>query len=150
MPSAPTKSRPAASTNSQPAEPVETATADERAAAGKAAREKTSRASHGEWEPAARRRDPVKLLEDQSKNRVQELVPIRYGRMLASPFTFFRGAAAIMAMDLAKTPRVRLCGSSSAATRTSRTSGSSPPPTAGWCWTSTTSTRRFPGPGSGT
>ena len=114
MPSAPTKSRPAASTNSQPAEPVEIATADERAAAGKAAREKTSRASHGEWEPAARRRDPVKVLEDQAKSRVQELVPIRYGRMLASPFTFFRGAAAIMAMDLAKTPesgiRVQLCG----------------------------------------
>ena len=54
------------------------------------------------------------MLEDQSKSRVQELVPIRYGRMLASPFTFFRGAAAIMAMDLAKTPavrvRVQLCG----------------------------------------
>ena len=114
MPSAPTKSRPAASTNSQPAEPVETATADERATAGKAAREKTSRSSHGDWEPAAGRKDPVKLLEDQAKSRVQELVPIRYGRMLASPFTFFRGAAAIMAMDLAKTPesgiRVQLCG----------------------------------------
>ena len=87
---------------------------DERAAAGKAVRQKASRSSHGGWEPAARRRDPVKLLEDQAKSRVQELVPIRYGRMLASPFTFFRGAAAIMAMDLAKTPqsgiRVQLCG----------------------------------------
>ena len=95
-------------------QPEELATADERAAAGKAAREKTSRSSHGEWEPAARRKDPVKVLEDQAKNRVPELVPIRYGRMLASPFTFFRGAAAIMAMDLAKTPqsglRSRLCG----------------------------------------
>ena len=117
MPSAPTKSRAAAPTNSKPAtpaKPVETATADERAAAGKAAREKASRASHGEWEPAARRRDPVKVLEDQAKSRVQELVPIRYGRMLASPFTFYRGAAAIMAMDLAKTPdsglRVQACG----------------------------------------
>jgi uncharacterized protein (DUF2252 family) len=54
------------------------------------------------------------VLEDQAKRRVQELVPIRYGRMLASPFTFFRGAAAIMAMDLAKTPesglRVQACG----------------------------------------
>ena len=117
MPSAPTKSRAAAPTNSQPAnraKAVETATADERAAAGKAAREKASRASHGEWEPAARRRDPVKVLEDQAKSRVQELVPIRYGRMLASPFTFYRGAAAIMAMDLAKTPdsglRVQACG----------------------------------------
>ena len=95
-------------------QPEELATADERAAAGKAAREKTSRASHGDWAPAPRRRDPVKVLEDQSKNRVQELVPIRYGRMLASPFTFYRGAAAIMAMDLAKTPQsgfeVQLCG----------------------------------------
>ena len=58
--------------------------------------------------------DPVKVLEDQSKDRVQELIPIRYGRMLASPFTFYRGAAAIMAMDLDKTPQsglqVQLCG----------------------------------------
>ena len=103
MPSAPTKS-----------ELAHTASAEERAAAGKAAREKVPRSSHGEWEPPARRRDPVKVLEDQAKSRVPELVPIRYGRMLASPFTFFRGAAAIMAMDLAKTPqsglRVQLCG----------------------------------------
>ena len=88
--------------------------ADERAAAGKTARVAAPRASHGEWKPPARRRDPVKLLEDQAKSRVPELVPIRYGRMLASPFTFFRGAAAIMAMDLAKTPqsgfRVQACG----------------------------------------
>ena len=103
MPSAPTKSP-----------PVDTASADERAATGKAAREKVSRSSHGEWKPAARRRDPVKVLEDQAQSRVQELVPIRYGRMLASPFTFYRGAAAIMAMDLGKTPtsglRVQACG----------------------------------------
>ena len=75
---------------------------------------KTPRSSHGEWEPAKGRKDPVKLLENQDKSRVPELVPIRYGRMLASPFTFFRGAAAIMAMDLAKTPqsglRVQACG----------------------------------------
>ena len=93
---------------------VDTASPEERAAAGKAAREKVPRSSHGEWEPPARRRDPVKVLEDQAKSRVQELVPIRYGRMLVSPFTFFRGAAAIMAMDLAKTPesglRVQACG----------------------------------------
>ena len=93
---------------------VDTASPEERAAAGRAAREKVPRASHGEWEPPARRRDPVRVLEDQAKGRVQELVPIRYGRMLASPFTFFRGAAAIMAMDLAKTPesglRVQACG----------------------------------------
>ena len=103
MPSAPTKSP-----------LVDTASPEERAAAGKAARKKVPRSSHGEWKPAARRRDPVKVLEDQAKNRVPELVPIRYGRMLASPFTFYRGAAAIMAMDLAKTPesglRVQACG----------------------------------------
>ncbi len=103
MPSTPTKSP-----------LVETASPEERAAAGKAAREKVPRASHGEWKPPARRRDPVKVLEDQAKSRVQELVPIRYGRMLASAFTFYRGAAAIMAMDLAKTPEsgfhVQACG----------------------------------------
>jgi uncharacterized protein (DUF2252 family) len=90
------------------------AAASERAAAGKAAREQTPRSSHGDWEAATGRKDPVKLLESQAKSRVPELVPIRYGRMLASPFTFFRGAAAIMAMDLAKTPksglRVQACG----------------------------------------
>jgi uncharacterized protein (DUF2252 family) len=103
MPSAPTKSP-----------LVDTGSAEERAAAGKAARKKVPRSSHGEWRPTARRRDPVKVLEDQAKSRVPELVPIRYGRMLASPFTFFRGAAAIMAMDLAKTPQsglhVQACG----------------------------------------
>jgi uncharacterized protein (DUF2252 family) len=86
----------------------------ERAAAGSAARKKTPRSSHAEWEPAKGREDPVKVLEAQGESRVQELVPIRYGRMLVSPFTFFRGAAAIMAMDLAKTPdsgfRVQACG----------------------------------------
>jgi Uncharacterized protein conserved in bacteria (DUF2252) len=103
MPSAPTKSR-----------LVHPASAEQRAAAGKAAREKVPRSSHGDWEPAARRRQPPEVLEDQAKSRVPELVPIRYGRMLVSPFTFFRGAAAIMAMDLANTPesglRVQACG----------------------------------------
>ena len=103
---------PTAPTNSSPVDTLPSAA--ERAAAGKAARKKASRSSHGDWAPAARRRDPVKVLEDQAKSRVQELVPIRYGRMLASPFTFYRGAAAIMAMDLAKTPQsgfgVQLCG----------------------------------------
>ena len=87
---------------------------EERAAAGKAARKKVPRSSHGEWKPAARRRDPVTVLEDQAKSRVQELVPIRYGRMLVSPFTFYRGAALIMAADLAVTPRSgltsQICG----------------------------------------
>src|SRR3954454_21628362 len=87
---------------------------EERAAAGKAARKQASRESHGEWGPAGDRRDPVDVLEEQATTRVPELVPIRYGRMLVSPFTFFRGAAAIMGMDLANTPqsglRVQACG----------------------------------------
>jgi uncharacterized protein (DUF2252 family) len=89
-------------------------TAEQSAAAGKAAREESPRAGHGDWEPAADRRDPVELLEQQAESRVPELVPIRYGRMLASAFTFYRGAAAIMAMDLAGSPdsglRVQACG----------------------------------------
>ncbi len=104
---------PPAPTTSQPPADLDAAAA-ESAAAGKAARESAPRSSHGEWEPAKGRKDPVELLEDQATSRVPELVPIRYGRMLASPFTFFRGAAAIMAMDLAKTPqsglRVQACG----------------------------------------
>lgn len=72
------------------------------------------RSEHGRWQPAPDRPDPVALLEQQERERVPELVPIRHGRMLASPFTFFRGAAAIMASDLAGTPvsgvTVQLCG----------------------------------------
>ena len=89
-------------------------TAEERAANGKAARAVAPRACHGEWAPAADRPDPVELLEEQAASRVPELVPIRYGRMLVSPFTFFRGAAYPMAADLAGAPRtgleVQLCG----------------------------------------
>jgi uncharacterized protein (DUF2252 family) len=86
----------------------------ERAAAGKAARSTVPRSSHGGWDPPANRRDPVDVLEDQARSRIPELIPIRYGRMLASPLSFYRGGAAIMAMDLANTPttglRVQLCG----------------------------------------
>ena len=86
----------------------------ERAAAGKAARELVPRSSHGEWTPAADRADPVDVLEGQAADRVAELVPLRYGRMLVSAFTFYRGAAAIMAADLAATPSsgfwVQACG----------------------------------------
>jgi uncharacterized protein (DUF2252 family) len=89
-------------------------TVDERVARGKAARDAAPRASHGMWEPARDRPDPVALLEEQAAHRVAELVPIRYGRMLVSPFTFYRGAALVMASDLAPTPRsdvtVQLCG----------------------------------------
>ncbi len=60
--------------------------------------------AHGRWEPAPDRPDPIALLEEQAESRVPGLVPIRYGRMLVSPFTFYRGAALIMASDLAATP----------------------------------------------
>ena len=93
---------------------VEHFTIDERAARGKAARAEVPRSVHAVWEAAASRRDPVDLLEEQAKTRVPELVPIRYGRMLVSPFTFYRGAAYIMASDLSGTPRTglhtQLCG----------------------------------------
>jgi uncharacterized protein (DUF2252 family) len=86
----------------------------ERAAEGKAARAEVPRSSHAAWDPPSDRRDPVTILEDQATTRVPDLVPIRYGRMLTSPFAFYRGAAAIMAADLASTPtsgiRVQACG----------------------------------------
>ena len=72
------------------------------------------RRSHAEWEPPPHRPDPVELLEEQAQTRVPELVPIRYGRMLVSPFTFYRGAAYLMASDLSGGPRsglhAQLCG----------------------------------------
>jgi uncharacterized protein (DUF2252 family) len=81
---------------------------------GKALRSKCSRGSLAGWSARNRRVDPVKLLEDSNDGRVPELVPIRFGRMLQSPFTFFRGAAGIMAADLAAAPstgiRVQACG----------------------------------------
>ena len=86
----------------------------ERVAVGRRAREAVSRESHAVWEPRPDRRDPVELLEEQAATRVSELVPIRYGRMLTSPFAFYRGAALLMAADLAADPRtalrVQLCG----------------------------------------
>jgi hypothetical protein len=81
---------------------------------GRAARQRTPRGNHAGWEPASDRPDPVDLLEAQAKNRDPDLAPIRYARMIPSPFTFLRGAAAIMANDLASTPRTgiraQLCG----------------------------------------
>jgi uncharacterized protein (DUF2252 family) len=89
-------------------------TTSERSALGKAARTPAPRAAHEVWEAPTSRPDPVELLESQAVSRVQDLVPIRYGRMLVSPFTFFRGAALIMASDLSTTPRsglnVQACG----------------------------------------
>ncbi|WP_327324555.1 DUF2252 domain-containing protein [Streptomyces sp. NBC_01210] len=86
----------------------------ERAARGKAARDRMPRTSHALFEPPANRTDPVEIIERQSAARVPELVPIRYGRMLESPFRFYRGAAAIMASDLGAAPHTgivaQLCG----------------------------------------
>jgi uncharacterized protein (DUF2252 family) len=89
-------------------------TAAERAARGKAARAATPRESHAVFDPPADRPDPIALLEGQAKSRVPELVPIRWGRMMVSPFTYYRGAALPMASDLATTPvsglAVQACG----------------------------------------
>ncbi len=83
-------------------------------ALGKKARAEVPRSSHAVFEPAADRPDPVALLEEQGRSRVPELIPIRYGRMLASPFSYYRGAALPMAADLATTPvsglTVQACG----------------------------------------
>ncbi|MBD7958500.1 DUF2252 domain-containing protein [Microbacterium sp. Sa4CUA7] len=82
--------------------------------AGRAARAQTPRRSHGPWQAAAGRTDPLALLEDQARSRVPELVPVRYERMRTSPFAFYRGGALLMASDLAATPQtgltVQLCG----------------------------------------
>jgi uncharacterized protein (DUF2252 family) len=89
-------------------------TPSDREAAGRAARRRMPRSRQGEWEPSPRRPDPVRTIERQDATRVPELVPIRHGRMVASAFPFFRGAAAIMAADLAAGPssglKVQLCG----------------------------------------
>ena len=89
-------------------------TPDERRARGKALRQAVPRRGHGEWEPPENRHDPIELLSASNEGRMPELVPIRFGRMLQSPFAFYRGAAALMAADLAFTPqsglRVQVCG----------------------------------------
>ena len=86
----------------------------QRAAVGKVARKAVPRTSHAQWDPPSSRPDPVELLRSQETSRVEELVPLRHQRMLVSPFTFYRGAAIVMASDLSMTPttglRVQLCG----------------------------------------
>ena len=86
----------------------------ERMSAGRDWRTDVPRKSHAAWTPAPERRDPVEVLEETNAGRVPELIPIRYGRMLAGPFPFLRGSAALMAEDLASTPtsgiRVQACG----------------------------------------
>ena len=89
-------------------------TVAERSALGKEARKRVPRSSHAVFQASPERRSPLDVLEEQARTRVPELLPIRYGRMASSPFAFFRGAAAVMAMDLATTPasglRVQVCG----------------------------------------
>jgi len=89
-------------------------TREQRIALGKTAREEVPRSSHAEFTPAPQRPDPVALLENQGTARVPELLPIRYGRMAVSAFTYYRGAALPMAYDLAGTPSagfvVQACG----------------------------------------
>jgi uncharacterized protein (DUF2252 family) len=86
---------------------------------GKALREKVPRTSHGEWAAAPGRPDPIELLKSSDRGRLEELLPIRYGRMSQSPFAFYRGSAAVMAWDLSKTPatgiEVQACGDCHAA-----------------------------------
>lgn len=93
---------------------IEHPTVRDRKARGKSLREQAAPSSHTGWEPATDRSDPVSLLEEQDSSREQDLVPVRHGRMMVSPFTFYRGAAKIMAADLKDTPRagldVQLCG----------------------------------------
>jgi len=93
--------------------------AKDRFAAGKALREKVPRPSHADWKPPPNRPDPAKVLQHSDAGRLPELLAIRYGRMKKSPFAFYRGAAAVMAWDLSKTPttalRVQACGDCHAA-----------------------------------
>ncbi len=93
---------------------LEHPTVEERRSRGKQLRAEAALSSHAGWKPAADRPDPVTLLEEQNVSREQDLVPVRHGRMMVSPFTFYRGAAKIMAADLNGTPRAgliaQLCG----------------------------------------
>jgi uncharacterized protein (DUF2252 family) len=90
------------------------ASREERRKAGRSLRQQVPRCSHGVWSPGANRPDPIGLLQAQDKGRLEYLLPVKYGRMVGSPFAFLRGSAVIMAADLARTPvtglRVQLCG----------------------------------------
>src|SRR5579864_5034853 len=86
----------------------------ERRAVGRSLRERVPRSSHAEWSPTSDRPDPISLLEEQDRSRLAQFVPLRYGRMIASPFGFLRGSAVVMAGDLATTLvtglQVQMCG----------------------------------------
>ncbi|MFI1703419.1 DUF2252 domain-containing protein [Streptomyces griseoruber] len=99
---------------SAPGTPGAPGTPEERTRRGKEARKRVPRSAHADWLPPVDRPDPVVVLERQGRDRLPELLPVRYGRMAASPFAFLRGAAAVMAADLAARPHtgltVQLCG----------------------------------------
>jgi hypothetical protein len=120
----------------------------ERYQEGKMLRAQVSRKSHAEWVPGPRRPDPVDLLEQSSAGRVPELIPICYGRMMQTPFTFFRGAAAVTADDLSHTPvsgtSVQACGDCHLLNF-----GGFATPERRLVFDLTTSTKRFRRPGSG-
>ena len=100
--------------NLSPAAAQAAASYQERYERGRAARRATPRSSQAEWAPAPDRPDPISLLEAQARDRIPDLMPIRYSRMMASPFAFMRGSAIVMAHDLASTPnsgiQAQLCG----------------------------------------
>ena len=110
------KSKPPRGNVKNPASPiaVHSRSREQHYAEGKKLRDSCPRPSHAEWTPPADRTNPIEILEASNKGRLPELIPVRYGRMIPSPFVFFRGAAAIMAADLAGTPatgiRVQACG----------------------------------------
>jgi len=120
----------------------------QRAAQRKATRTEVPRGSFADWRPPSSRRDPVDLVEDQARARLPDLVPIRYGRILVSPFAFFRGGAYLMAADLADAPRtgleVHLCGDAHLSNF-----GTFAGPDRRLVFSSTTSTRPFLAPSSG-
>jgi Uncharacterized protein conserved in bacteria (DUF2252) len=122
---------------------------DDRKARGLEAVDRAPLSSHTNWTPTAGRPDPVALLEEQDATREPDLVPVRHGRMMVSPFTFYRGAAKIMAADLAGH---RWLGwkPSCAAMRTCPTSARSPRRSDGWSSTSTTSMKPCPARSNGT
>jgi hypothetical protein len=107
-----TKKEESAAASAEP-QHMEFRSREERLAAGKLLREKVPRSSHAGWIAPANRQDPIDILEASNQDRLPQLVPIRYGRMLRSPFTFLRGSAGLMAYDLSSTPatglRVQAC-----------------------------------------
>ncbi len=100
--------------DAQPAVHLPTITPTDRKAHGKRLRDRVARADHDEWQVSSDRADPIDILRAADATRQQDLVPLRYGRMLPSPFTFYRGSAGVMAADLARTPvsgiHVQACG----------------------------------------